>query len=116
MAIKAGAEVTSEAGVKLVSWASVTEADTGKSMAVGGQFTDKTVQVYGSFGTSGAITIEGTNDPAESLWGTLHDFQGNTLVLTDGSVKLIAENPLRIRPRATAGTGMNVTVAIAASD
>lgn len=114
MATIKGTDTFAEGGYELASWSGfVASADVGTSVGIT-KWPDRTVQVYGSFGTSLAITIEGTNDPAEgaSNWNTLHDFLGNAIVLTDNSLKLIAENPLRIRPRATAGSGGNVTVVI----
>lgn len=93
-------------------WDLVTEADTGTSLSIV-DFPDRTVQAVpatGSFGTAGAITLEGSND--NTTFSTLHDFQGNALVLTDSTLHLIAENPRYIRPRATAGSGMSISIIV----
>lgn len=94
-------------GVVLASWQDITEADTGAPVNMA-RHPDRTVQVVGDFTTSGAITMEGSNDG--STFGTLHDLAGNDLVLTDSTPKAIAENPLYIRPRATAGTAVAMDV------
>jgi hypothetical protein len=94
-------------GVTTVLWADVTEADTGQAVNLA-RFPDRTVQVTGDFTTSGAITMEGSNDGV--TFATLHDPQGNEIVLTDSSLVLIAENPLYIRPRATAGSSVAMDV------
>lgn len=99
-------------GVAVASWLAVTEADTGSGLALA-RFPDKTVQVTGDFTTSGAITMQGSNDG--STWATLHDPQGSELVLTDSSLKLISENPLYIRPTATAGTAVSMNVYVVGS-
>lgn len=95
-----------------VTWSAITEADTGGAVDIS-QYPDRTVQVNGDFTTSGAITIEGSLNGTD--YGTLHDFTGLALVLTDASVKLIAENPTFIRPRATAGASVSMNVVIRAS-
>ena len=86
----------------------LTEADTGRAVSMT-EFPDKTVQVTGTFG-GGNILIEGSNDG--SNWASLHDYAGTALNLTDTSLTLIAENPAQLRPRATAGAGMSVTIRI----
>lgn len=89
----------------------LTQSDTGLGVSVT-MFPDKTVQATGTFGTGGAIAMEGSNNGVD--WSALHDYQGNVISLTDTSVKLIAENPQQIRPRATAGSGTTVTITLIA--
>jgi len=93
----------------ITSWLAVTENDTGAAVCMA-RFPDRTVQVTGDFTTSGAITIEGSNDGTN--YATLHDPSGAALVLTDTSVKLIVENPLYLRCRGTAGTSVSMNVYI----
>lgn len=112
MATKIATVTVREDGVKIAQWASITEADTGQAVSLS-SYPDRTVQVTGDFTSSGAITIEGSNDNSD--FATLHDNQGNALVLTDTSIKLIAENPDYIRPRATAGSSVSMDVVIVAS-
>lgn len=91
-----------------VSWSLFTENDTGSGADMS-NFPDRTVQVSGTFG-GGTVRLEGSVDGTN--FGVLHDPQGNALDLTSAGLKLIAENPQLIRPRATAGSGMSVTIAI----
>lgn len=93
-------------------WDLITEADTGTAVSLA-DFPDRTVQVVpagGTFGTAGAVTLEGSND--NITFSVLHDFGGTALVLTDSTLHLIAENPRFIRPRSTAGSGMSVSIII----
>lgn len=100
-----------ETGVLQVSWALITEADTGAPALIA-QWPHKTVQVYGDFTTSGAITIEGSAD--NSNWATLNDDLPTpvALVITTTAPRNIRENTLYIRPRATAGTAVAMNVLI----
>lgn len=109
MANTAATFVIGKDGVATATWTAITENDTGLPVAMA-RFPDRTVQVVGDFTTSGAITIEGRNDGTN--YNTLHDPTGAALVLTDTSVKLIVENPVYIRPRATAGTSVSMDVVI----
>lgn len=97
-----------EYGVMVAQWLSLTEADQGAPIG-GSDFPDKTVQVAGDFATAGAMTIEGSMDGV--TYGTMNDHLGNALVITDSVPRTIGENPLFIRPRATAGSG-NVELTI----
>jgi hypothetical protein len=98
-----------EDGVVLVKWLGITEADTGTPVNLA-RFPDRTVQVLGDFTTSGAITLEGSNDGTN--YATLTDPQGDAIVITSQGLRLIAENPLYIRPRATAGSSVSMDVYI----
>jgi len=95
--------------VGIFTWEGITENDTGLP-ANTARFPDKSVQVVGDFTTSGAITMEGSNDNVN--WGILHDHTGATLVITDSIPRLIAENTLYIRPRATAGSAVDMDVIV----
>lgn len=95
----------------LAVWTGITEADSGSAVDLSA-YPDKTVQVVGDFTTSGAITIQGSMD--NTNWGTLHDPQGTTLVITDTTPRLISENTKYIRPTATAGTAVSMDVYIRA--
>jgi hypothetical protein len=68
------------------------------------EFSDRSVQVLGTFTGSLEITIEGSNDGG-TTWATLHDPAGNTLVFTAAGLKAILELTEMIRAKATAGSG-----------
>lgn len=94
--------------VKIV-WSGITENDDGEAVSRP-SYPDKTVQGAGDFGANGAITMEGSPDGTN--WGTLRDHAGTDIIITDETPRLIAENTLWIRPRATAGTAMSANVTI----
>ena len=73
---------------------------------------DKTVQLSGTLGTGGAITMQGSNDGTN--WASLTDPQGNAIVLSAiGAMEQIMECPRYIRPNVTAGNGTtNLTVIV----
>ena len=66
-------------------------------------YPDRTVQVLGTFGTGGSISIEGSNDGTN--WVVLSDPLGNALTFTAAGLKQITEMPDMIRPHVTAGDG-----------
>lgn len=91
------------------TWINITEADTGSAVSLV-KYPGQSLQVTGNFGAAGAINIEGSND--NITWTQLHDSGGNLLTITDSKIYTIAENSLYTRVRASAGTGVSVTVII----
>lgn len=74
---------------------------------------DKTVQVYGTFGASGHLFIEGTNEFVSPTWAPLNDPQGEVLDFATAKIKQVLENPVAIRPHVTNGDGTtSLTVVI----
>lgn len=82
--------------------------DVGEAVQMG-TYADRSVQVLGSFGTSGAITIQGSNDGG-TTWATLSDPAGGSLVFTAAGIKAISELVDRIRPIQSAGSGADIDV------
>jgi hypothetical protein len=80
----------------VVRWANLAAGDTGE-MLEAVQYTDKSVQVGGTFGVGGAVVIEGSNDG--NNWATLTDPQGNALNMSSASIELVSEATRYIRPR-----------------
>lgn len=81
---------------------------------------DKTMQVFGTFGTGGSLTFEGSNDPRvvtdpnNAVWFTMNDPQTLPLVKTSAGGDLIIENPIYMRPRVDSGDGTtSLTVILA---
>lgn len=87
----------------LVTWSGLLNGDTGAPVCLA-DFPDKSVQVKGTFGAGGSVSMEGSNDGG-TTWAALHDPQGNALAQTAASVELIAEHTLLVRPNVTAGDG-----------
>lgn len=107
--------------VRIMKWTPLTEADSGSSIELP-QLPDKTVQAYGTFGSGGAVTIYGSNNPADkaiepsnasSSWTPLTDVDGlGNIVLNSTKGAQILENYRYIACEVTAGTGVSVTVQI----
>jgi len=83
-------------------WANMANGDDGESIGFS-QYTDKSVQVTGTFGAGGSVRIEGSNDG--SNWAVLTDPQGNDLNITAAKIEMVTEATLYVRPRVTAGDG-----------
>ena len=105
---------TLERGAFLVTWAGLTTAAPTGTAIERAASTDRTVQVVGNFGTGGAVRMEGSNDGVNYL--VLTDGQGNALLFTAEAIEAIAEATRFIRPRVSAGTGVNVNVFLYAKD
>lgn len=75
-------------------------------------YVDRSVQVTGTFGDDGEITIEGSNHGG--VYATLNDPQGNALVITTAKIEQVLEQALLLRPRGTNGqvavTDLDVTI------
>lgn len=114
-------------GVESVTWV-LANTDAGQPIAFS-NYSDKTVQVFGTFGSGGSVTLQGSNDPRvlvdyaagtpkgseTAKWFTLKDPQANAITKTsDGadSGEAILENPLFIRPNCTAGDGTTAITVI----
>jgi hypothetical protein len=91
--------------VMLVRWTNLKLNDTGAPLAIK-WFSDKSVNVYGTWGSGGTLVIQGTNDIADAAnctWATLNDPQGNPLSITTNKVEQILEHTYQIRPKVTGG-------------
>ena len=76
------------------------------------EFSDRSIQFSGTFGASGSIQLEGSNDlTAPTNWFVLTDYQGNTIVKTSAAFEGIEEPSIWVRPRVTAGDGTTAIVA-----
>ena len=76
---------------------------TGKSVSLD-HYQDRCVQVLGTFGSGGSVSIEGSNDGG-TTWVILTDPLGNALTFTSAGMKQITELPHKLRPHVTAGDG-----------
>lgn len=89
-------------GAHETTWTGLLNGDNGDAVDTSG-LPIKTVHVYGTFGTGGSISIEGSNDG--SNYHVLTDPQGIALTFTAAAIERVSENPRYIRPRVTAGDG-----------
>jgi hypothetical protein len=86
----------------LVTWTGLLNGDTGSRIEES-DFADRTVQISGTFGSGGSVTIEGSNDGTN--WDALTDPQGNAITKTAAALESITEAPRYLRPNVTAGDG-----------
>ncbi len=95
--------------VAVYTWAAIANGEAGVAIS-GPGFTDRSVQIEGTFGTGGTVVIEGSNDSLN--YHTLHDPFSNALSYTSSTLVQVTEICLWMRPRVTAGDGttsINVT-------
>jgi hypothetical protein len=93
----------------IVVWTPLANGDTGLPYQGPGQ-PDRSVQVKGTFGAGGSVSIQGSNDvtaPAagSSDWAALSDAQGVAIAVTAAKVETVAEFTNYVRPAVTAGDG-----------
>jgi len=87
--------------VKVV-WGPMANGDTGAPVGLAG-YSDRSVQVTGTFGAGGNCRIQGSNDGTN--YATLADPQGNALDVTAAKIEAVLEIAAAIRPNITAGDG-----------
>lgn len=88
--------------VMQASWPTLANGDDGTPEEFP-SYSDRSVQVVGTFGAGGNCRIEGSLDGVN--WSTLNDPQGNPLDITSTKIESIMELVYWIRPRITAGDG-----------
>jgi hypothetical protein len=76
--------------------------DDGTAIELSGS-ADRSVQVFGTFGTGGNLKIEGSMDG--STWATLNDPASNALDIATAKIETVLELTRYIRPRVSAGDG-----------
>lgn len=102
------------------TWTAIPNGDYGEPVKISGA-PDKCVQFFGTFGTGGSITFEGSNDPrvetniGSSVWFALTDPQANAITKTAAAGEQVLENPVYVRPRVTAGDGTTAITVILCS-
>ena len=103
-------EITDDS-IYLAKWTGLTEtAATGDAIRCA--FPQRTLQVRGSFGTSGKIVLEGSNDAVS--WHTLTDAAGSALEFTAAGLKQIRETCIYLRPKVAEGSDVALTVILSA--
>ena len=91
-------------GLIEVLWEALTTTNRPGSGVLLGRTPDKTVQVFGTFGASASIAIEGSNDGG-TTWFACHDISNTAIALIAAGGALIVENPKLLRPNLTNGDG-----------
>lgn len=87
----------------LVSWAAMANGDTGAPFS-GFGLKDGSVQIEGTFGVGGSVTMQMSNDGTN--WQAAADPQGNDVTKTAADLETLLDIVGRqIRPNVTAGDG-----------
>lgn len=89
--------------VFVFTWTPLTTTNADGNSLTAEQYADKSVQVTGTPGVGGSVSLQGSNDGTN--WATLTDPQGNALTFTAVGIKMVAEATRYIRPLVTAGDG-----------
>lgn len=87
-----------------VTWEGITTTNSDGDWIELPHYPEKTIQIDGNFGTGGELTIQGKNVDSYTPF-VLSDFRGESLVKLANYGGNISENPLKIRPVLTAGSG-----------
>lgn len=100
-------------GDYLIEWASLTESDDAIAAQLPPASGPVTIQVAGTVGSEGAVSILGSND-GDNFIAPINEYNGTTALaaLTAvGIIPLLAQT-LYIKPDVSAGTGSTITVTI----
>ncbi len=106
MATRSGVLTKGEGGIVSATWEGLLQSgpDDGNGLHFG-NVDGLTVQLLGTLGTGGAVTMQGSNDGG-TTWGTLTDKGGVAIVMDAiGEMFEISNRPGLIRPLVTGGDG-----------
>jgi len=99
-------EALHQGSIRILKWTGLTNASSDVGAVLGTDYagyTDRSVQVFGTFGTGGTCTIQGSLDGTN--WATLNDPQGNALTVQAAKIEALLEAVPYLRPNITAGDG-----------
>lgn len=85
------------------SWLAVPQSQAGDPVMLGRVY-GLCVQVVGTFGSAGSLSIEGSNDGG-TTWTIVKDVNGNACTFTGAALVEIGVRPLALRAHCTAGDG-----------
>ena len=106
------ADISGDGSVIKVSY-NLTTADHTGAGAAAVEWSDRTVQITGTFGGCTMI-VEGSNDGG-TTWAQLRDPAGTLLAFTAAGLKAVMEITEQIRPRlSVVGTAADVVVSVVA--
>lgn len=96
----------------VATWTGLASGDDGSPLQHA-PWSDRSVQVSGTFGAGGTLVLEGSNDGTN--WAVLNDAFGTALNITTAGIKQITQAALYMRPRVQGGDGAtSLTVALLA--
>lgn len=110
MAEIAGEKIDPNDRVSQVKWSGISQGDTCTPVRWHGAG-DRTVQVTGTFGAGGTVSVEGTLDSSDGTYAQLTDPFGNAISFTDAGIDTVTEMVKYIKPVIAGGDGTtNLTV------
>lgn len=97
-----------ENNVLIVKWV-LANGDVGAPVSKP-EYADRSVQVFGTFGTGGTLILQGSNEgddsqSAPTTYATLTDQGGTNLSFTGAGLKQVLQNTNWVRPNCSAGDG-----------
>lgn len=95
------AQVSGQAQV--ITWEALTTTNVDGASVELPYFSDRSVQVIGTFGSSGNLRLQGSNDGTN--WAVLQDPGGTDINITSAGIKQILPVTRYVRPYVTAGDG-----------
>lgn len=104
--------ITKGSGNVTVTWTGLTFTSLDQGMEIQlSEYSDKTFQVFGTFGAAGAVLIEGSNDGVN--WTSLSNRQGVAMSFTAAGMNTSQDKPMWVRPRITGGDGTTSLTVVA---
>lgn len=98
-------DISGDGSVIKYAYAAMTNATSDVGVGIPfAQWADRSVQVTGTLGTGGTVTIEGSNDGG-TTWHALNDPSSTTLAINSLKLEGILEVCELVRPRISAGDG-----------
>ena len=92
---------TGSSAAFVANWTGLLLGDGGDALPFS-QYSDKSVQVVGTFGGA-TLRVEGSNNGEN--WAVLTDPQGNDLLITTAKIEMVTEATAYIRPLVSGGDG-----------
>jgi hypothetical protein len=90
--------------IRRVTWGALVNGDAGDMIGPDtALWSDRSIQVTGTFGAAGTLVWEGSNDGVNFY--TLNAPQGTALSFNTAAMRQVLEGALFMRPRITAGDG-----------
>jgi len=93
--------------IQVVRWTGLANGDVGQALDLSA-YPDRSVQVVGTFGAGGSVTIQGSNNGDD--FASLADPQGNALAITTAKIEAILEAVRYIRPIVTGDVTTSLAV------
>lgn len=104
MAVVAFTSVRVGPGLTRITWTPLVNGDTGAPYH-DFDSQEKAVQVFGTFGAGGTVSIQSTLEATATNYAIINDVQGNALTITAARIEAVQEPSGQIRPNVTAGDG-----------